>query len=247
MSENQIGLFDAIYTQRAIRSFKPGPVPREAIIKIIEAGTKAPSGGNSQPWAFVVIQEAATRAKMAEYARHGFEALYAGALARMKPGDPAPMARLKLMIEAFEQIPCLIIACLVHPPGGSGNYGSIYPAVQNMLLAARGLGLGAALTSGWASRDMPQIKDLLGIPENVEPVVFMPLGYPDKERYGKTTRRPWSEVTHWEKWEGEKPNSAQAAHRLVAFPLSMHGEGDGAREAAREPAARPRVSGLSVG
>jgi len=215
MSENQIGLFDAIYTQRAIRSFKSDPVPREDILKIIEAGTKAPSGGNSQPWAFIVVQDRAKLDQMAVYARNGFQGMWEAAKARQQPGDPEPFPRLKPMIESFEQIPCLIIACLVNPPGktGGGNGGSIFPAVQNLLLAARGLGLGAALTAGWAGRNGDDIRKLLSIPENVEPVAYIPLGYPDKERYGKTTRRPVDEVTHWDGWEGEKANSATLAHR----------------------------------
>ena len=216
MSESQIGLFDAIYTQRAIRSYKPDPVPQELILKVIEAATKAPSGGNSQPWAFVVVQDREKRNKLAEYAKEGFAVMYDNALARMKPGDPPPFENLKPMIENFEVIPCIIIACLVRPPGqalGSGNYSSIFPAVQNLLLAARGLGLGALLSSGWAQKRMPDIREMLDLPDNVEPVAFIPLGYPDKQRYGKTTRRPVEEVTHWDAWEGDKGNSAQVARR----------------------------------
>lgn len=215
MPDPNINLFDAIYTQRAIRSFKPDPVSRDDIVKIIESATKAPSGGNSQPWAFIVVQDRDKLDKMAEYARNGFQAMYENAKARQQPGDPEPYPRLKPMIESFEQIPCLIIACMVNPPGrtGAGNGGSIFPAVQNLLLAARGLGLGAALTAGWAGRNTADIRELLSIPDNVEPVAYVPLGHPDKERYSKTTRRPWSEVTHWDGWEGEKEKSAQVAHR----------------------------------
>ena len=87
---DQIGLFDAIYTQRAIRSFKTDPIPHDDIVKIIEAATKAPSGANSQPWAFVVVQDKAKIAKMAEYAKEGFEGMRQNALARIQPGDPPP-------------------------------------------------------------------------------------------------------------------------------------------------------------
>jgi nitroreductase len=216
VSESQIGLFDAIYTQRAIRSYKPDPVPRDLVVKVIEAATKAPSGGNSQPWAFIVVQDREKRNKLAEYAKEGFAVMYENALARMKPGDPTPFENLKPMIENFEVIPCVIVACLVRPPGqalGSGNYSSIFPAVQNLLLAARGLGLGALLSSGWAQKRMADIREMLNLPDNVEPVAFIPLGYPDKQHYGKTTRRPVEEVTHWDGWEGDKANSAQVAHR----------------------------------
>lgn len=217
MTESQIGLFDAIYTQRAIRSYKPDPVPHEMIVKIIEAATKAPSGANSQPWAFVVIENAEKRAKLAEWAKDGFfNGMYKAALERMKPGDPPPLANLKPMIEQFEIIPVVIVACLVRPEGqahGTGNYGSIFPAIQNLLLAARGLGLGGLLSSGWAQPHMAEIKEMLTLPANVEPVAFIPIGFPDKQRYGKTTRRPVEEIMHWDGWEADKVNSAVVSHR----------------------------------
>lgn len=82
----QIGLFDAIYTQRAIRSYKPDPVPHELITKVIEAATKAPSGANTQPWAFVAIDDRAKLDQITEWAKDGFfNGMYKQALARMKP------------------------------------------------------------------------------------------------------------------------------------------------------------------
>jgi nitroreductase len=217
VSESQIGLFDAIYTQRAIRSYKSDPVPRELITKIVEAATKAPSGANSQPWAFIAVDDREKLDKLSEWAKDGFfNGIYKAALERMKPGDPMPMENLKPMIEEFEVIPCIIVVCLVRPEGqahGTGNYSSIFPAVQNLLLAARGLGLGGLLSSGWAQRHLDEVKALLEMPSTLEPVAFIPIGYPDKQRYGKTTRRPVEEVLHWNGWEGDKGNSAKVAHR----------------------------------
>lgn len=212
----QIGLFDAIHTQRAIRSYRPDPVPRELIVRVIEAATKAPSSANSQPWAFIVIDDRQKLDRIAEWAKDGFNDRYQAALTRMQPGDPMPYAGLKPMIDEFERIPCLITACLVRPEGqphGAGNYGSIYPAVQNLLLAARGLGLGALLSAGWAEKHLADIVELLNLPGNLEPVAFIPLGYPDKQHYGPTTRRPVEEVTHWNGWEGDKGNTAKTAYR----------------------------------
>jgi len=107
----------------------------------------------------------------------------------------------------------LILLLLTARQTGRVNSSQMIPRGQNMLLAARGLGIGAALTAGWAGKRRADIKALLGIPENVEPLGFPSMGYPDKERYGKTSRRPVAEVTHWDQWEGEKPNSATVAHR----------------------------------
>jgi nitroreductase len=201
MADEQLGLFDAIYSQRAIRSLKPDPVPDDVLHKIIEAGTKAPSGGNSQPWAFIIVQDHDSIAKIAEWAKAGFAVMYERALGRMKPGDELPFPRLKPLVESMEQVPVLLFPCHVRPEGAAPSPGgmSIYPAVQNMLLAARGLGIGAVLTN-LGLGDADKIKELLGVPENVDLMATIPMGYPDKEHYGSTTRRPVSEVAHWGSW-----------------------------------------------
>ena len=91
---DEIGLFEAMYSQRAIRSFKPDEIPEEAILRIVEAATKAPSGGNMQPWAFIVVRDRAVRGSLAEVARETFNGMYNGATARAEPGDPPPFPRL---------------------------------------------------------------------------------------------------------------------------------------------------------
>ena len=199
MPDEKIDLFRAINTQRAIRSLRPDPVPDELITKIIDAATRAPSAGNSQPWAFVVVRDPELRAKLVPSAQKHFEVMYERALQRMKPGDPLPYQRLKLLIEKFGQVPAWIYPCIVSQPGStpsSSSYGSIFPAIQNLLLAARGLGLGAALTM----IALPAAKEVLGLPPEVEPVASIPLGYPDQEHYGRTTRKPLNEVIHWDRW-----------------------------------------------
>ena len=216
MPEPEIGLFEAMSTQRAIRSFTRQPVPRELLSRLIEYAMRAPSGGNSQPWAFVVVDDRQKIEALAAIARVQFEAMYENAMRNHQPGDPPPLPRLKVMVENFKNIPAIIYPCLVKPernPTGLGMQSSLYPAVQNLLLAARGLGLGAAFTTMTLS-NLDKVKELLNLPENVEPLVMVPVGYPDKERYGKTTRRPWQEVTHFNGWEGDKGNSAVPTHRM---------------------------------
>lgn len=201
MTETKIDLFDAIYTQRAIRSFKTDPVPDDVIRMLIGAASKAPSAGNTQPWAFVVVRSPQTIAAIGGYARKAFEVMYQRALSRAQPGDEPPYPRLKPMVENFEAIPAIIFPCLVKAdPAGPPQYSSIFPAVQNLLLAARGLGLGAVITAGIAMPYISEIKELLNIPADVEPVALIPIGWPDKERYGRTTRKPVDQITHWEAW-----------------------------------------------
>jgi nitroreductase len=111
------------------------------------------------------------------------------------------------MVENFEAIPAIIFPCLVKPEEATGppQYSSIFPAVQNLLLAARGLGLGAVITAGIAMPYINEVKELLHTPLNVEPVALIPIGWPDKERYGKTTRKPVEEISHWEAWGKRLP------------------------------------------
>ncbi|MDE2764880.1 MAG: nitroreductase family protein [Chloroflexota bacterium] len=203
MANQEIGLFEAIYSQRAIRSYTTEPVSEETLRRIIEAGTKAPSGGNRQPWAFVAVTDSGAIATIATHAKAQFAPMYDRAVANLKPGDEPPFPRLKPLVDKFETVTAVIFPCLVQPEGStdppSTGASSIFPAVQNMLLAARGLGVGAVLTT-LALRDPGPVKELLGLPENVHPLALIPLGYPDKERYGKTTRKPLSEVAHWNRW-----------------------------------------------
>jgi nitroreductase len=216
MSEVAVGLFEAIYTQRAIRRFRPEPVPRDMLVQVLEAATKAPSGGNSQPWAFVVIDQPEQLAAAAEIARAKFAPMYEGALARQQPGDAPPMPNLKRMIDEVDNIPAWIVVCSAPPSKlpADPQLGSIYPAIQNLLLAARGLGLGAVLTLLLGGPQLPHTKALLELPDYIEPVAFIPIGFPaDGVHYGPTTRRPVAEVVHWGRWDNDRENTAKIAYR----------------------------------
>lgn len=196
----EIGLFEAMYTQRAIRYLKPDPIPDELIAKVLEAGTKAPSGGNQQPWRFIVIQDSELKRRIGEMYRTVFQ---------REPGGHVPgaqgvmLASSQHLEEHIQDAPVLILACLEHDgsPSTMGRGANIYPAVQNMLLAARGLGLGSVMTSRHKIRYEDEIKELLGIPENVETAALLPLGYPvDGVRYGPVKRMSVQEVSFLNKW-----------------------------------------------
>lgn len=207
---DDIGLFEAIYSQRAIRKLKPDPVSDDLIHKVIEAATKAPSGGNREPWAFIVIRDASTRQKIGEWYLDAWNKTY---VAGTDSGKNLP-DNIKRVYGAadhlarnLQDVPVLILVCAIDAPPpnphAGGHYGSIYPAVQNLLLAARGLGLGASLTTLHKLHDQ-EVKDLLGIPDTVETIALIPVGHPIG-KYGPTTRKPVEDVTHWERWEGDRP------------------------------------------
>ncbi len=192
-----IDLFDAIDTQRGIRYFRPDPVPDELITRLLQAAMKAPSGGVRQGWGFIVIRDQETRRKIGDLYRTGtrFE---------IRPGMTAQERRVysaaQHLEDHMEDVPVLILACIQTDPGTATSGSSIYPAVQNILLAARGLGLGSVLTTR-QMRFEEEIKQLLSIPEDVATAALLPIGFPaEGVRYGPTRRRPLEEVAFSDRW-----------------------------------------------
>jgi nitroreductase len=204
-----VDLFEAIHTTRAIRRFKPDPVPDDLIARVLDAAIRAPSGGNSQPWSFVVVKDASLRRQVAEYYRRSWNDAY-GTPERAEARATA-IGRVyqsaQYLAEHMAEAPVFIMPCIA-VPGGRSSFGtgsSIYPAVQNLMLAARGLGLGTVLTS-LHKRYEAQVKALLGIPEGVETAALIPLGYPaEGVRFGPVNRRPVNEVTYVDRWGNAFP------------------------------------------
>lgn len=205
---NEVGLFEAMYSQRAIRRLKPDPVSDDLVQKLVEAATKAPSGGNRQPWAFIVIRNAETKEKIGQWYLDAWNKTY-GAIseeqrAQLPPRATRVMSAAEHLAHNMAETPVLILVCVrdAPPPGGgnpAGHYGSIFPAVQNLLLAARGLGLGASLTTLHKMHEA-EVKELLGIPETAETVALIPVGHPIG-KYGPTERLPVEKVLHRERWQ----------------------------------------------
>lgn len=200
-------LFEAMYTMRALRRWQARPVPEELIWKVIDAATRAPNGGNRQPWGFVVVTDEGQRAEIGRLVREELApriAEFRAELAtRPEPSRRRMVSSALNLFEHFGSAPLIVIPCLDFPPGhapadGMGAASNIYPAVQNLLLAARGVGLGGVLTTV-NKRIEPGLRALLKIPDHVEPVCTIPLGFPDAN-FGPTARRPVQEVTHWGAW-----------------------------------------------
>ena len=193
-----IGLFEAIDSQRTLRYIKPDPLPPEYLERILDAAVKAPSGGNSQPWEFVVVQDAGLKRSLAE--------LYRRAWADAEEGQPPPPdtrshRSASHLMEHMEHAPVLIVVCLRVGDREPGLYegSSIYPAIQNMLLAARGLGLASVLTNGWAKYE-PELRAVLNIPSDYRAAAMLPIGFPDNVRYGPSRRDPVESHLHRDRW-----------------------------------------------
>ena len=195
-------LFEAMHTQRAIRRYKPDPVPDEDITKILKATTHAPSGGNRQPWHFVVVRDAELRKKLGE--------LYWGATeySRKNLGlhkeTPTYNRSGYDFAQHIGEFPVHILPCIETGSGDPfGRGSSIYPAIQNMLLAARALGLGSCYTSN--IRNLPDYEEatrkLLGIPNTMTIAALIPIGYlGDGEHFGGAKRKPLEEVVSYDQW-----------------------------------------------
>jgi nitroreductase len=201
-------LEQAMCTQRAIRRLKPDPVDDALIVHLIELALKAPTGSNAQNWEFVVVKDPAVKARLGRLNRRAWN-VYGGIGRRManRAGDQAMLRiidAVQWQADHFEQIPVLVVACLKGfippwPPVATiSMYGSIFPSVQNLLLAARAAGLGAALiTLPLWSRFLA--RRALGLPWNVAPCAVVPLGWPIG-RYGPTHRRAVGEVVSLDRY-----------------------------------------------
>jgi len=202
-----VEFFDVVTTQRAMRRLKQDPIPEAALRQIMDAAICAPSGGNRQGWRFVVVRDPAKRARLGELYREGFSELaklpyYAGAM-KEPPGSPTRkmVDSAAHLAEHMGEAPVIIVPCIALEPGVKPTIitgSSIYPAVQNIMLAARALGIGSCLTTVHRYREA-QVKELLGVPADVETVALIPLGYP-LGKFGRPPRRPLAEVAFADGW-----------------------------------------------
>lgn len=176
------GLRALMARQRAVREFAPDPVDDSLIEQILEAATRAPSAKNVQVLRFIVVKDPAAKKRIAE-------------LVEEQPGPGRT---------PWDQVPVLIFVCAENPfgmshTGAAAWGGSVYPGIQNLLLAAQAAGLGTVLTTSRGKLKEQELKDFLGVPENVNIDAVIPMGYP-AVKLGKNKRLPVSQVAYREKF-----------------------------------------------
>ncbi|MBI2765853.1 MAG: nitroreductase family protein [Chloroflexi bacterium] len=202
-------IFEVIGTQRAMRRLKPDPVPEEHIKKMIWAATRAPNGGNVQPWRFLVITDAEKKKRLheiylAEWNKYKAEREAAPPPPNTSAEDAkkanATTSSGQYLADHLSEVPVIIIPCgfLLAVNTGIASGSSIYPAIQNLMLAARALGLGTALTTLHRHNE-GAVRELLGIPENAHTAAMIPVGWP-MGRFGAGPRLPVEAVTYWDQW-----------------------------------------------
>jgi nitroreductase len=200
-------LFDILYTTRAMRRLKPDAVPDALIHHLLQAATAAPSAGNRQRWRFLVIKDPQIKQQVQRYYKKAFDEVVAP---RYRASAPPPgtthaqydrqLGAVRYLTEHFHEAPVWIVACIDEaeqiPTRWSGA--SIYPAVQNILLAARALGLGATLTTRHLLFE-EEVEDILGLPPGVHSYAIIPIGYP-LGHFGPVRRGPLTDVVYLDRW-----------------------------------------------
>ena len=198
-------LFEIIRSTRSMRRLKPDPVPNGLIRKILEAGVCAPSGGNTQRWRFLVIRDTKIKETVGALYKRAWDEQVAP---RYRAGEPAPgMSRERFLrlLDAAEYLaahiheaPVWIVPCLQGGTPSRTSGSSIYPAVQNMLLAARALGLGATLTTLYLQFEK-EAEAALGLPPGFHSYALLPIGYP-MGRFGPVRRIALTDVVYEDRW-----------------------------------------------
>ena len=200
-------LFHIMRTTRAMRRLKPDPVPDELILQILQAGQWAANGGANQRWRFLVIKDRSIKERVQAWYQKAFDEVVGP---RYRGSEPPPGSSpgryrrqhdaVEYLTEHYHEAPVWIVACQDDgeetPTRSAGA--SIYPAVQNMLLAARALGLGATLTSRHL-RHEKEVEEILGLPPGVHSYAILPIGYP-MGNFGPVRRGPLSDVVYQDRW-----------------------------------------------
>ncbi len=209
--EDNPRFFDLVGNMRAMRRLRPDPVPDELLFKVLNAGVQAPSGMNTQPWSFLVIRKPEHKRWFAERYKAAIESRF-GVL-QPKDDDASAMARtiraLRYQMDHMQEFPLLLVVCGLRdwpfkvpeaeriglaPP----NFGAVYPCVQNILLACRAVGLGAALTTMHQVFE-DELMERFQIPVEYGVVVTIPIGYP-LGRFGPVERKAAEKVTYFDRW-----------------------------------------------
>jgi nitroreductase len=226
----ELGVLAAIHSARAIRRFKPDPVPETVLTEILDAAIRAPSAGNAQNWVFLVVRDAERRRRLGAIYRKASDIASAMYAARGRPPHLTEEQFRRLMSSGsflwdhLADAPVILVPCQtapkIPPPEAlpadvrtrhldEQRYvermrgASIYPAVQNVILACRAFGLGTTITTNHI-RCEDEVKAVLGVPEDVQTFALMPIGYP-LDAFGPVVRRPVAEVAYADHWARRWP------------------------------------------
>lgn len=209
VTADTVGLLEGLCTTRAIRRYRPDPVPDDLLRDVLFAATRAPSGSNRQNFRFVVLRDGETAAEAKRIIAEGAQAIwgekrqtdgYDSGSGVVADSPKARMAHtMQRYVQEFASVPVLLLPCFTrHRAANVMEGASVYPACQNVLLAARAVGLGGVLT-GFHAPVEPQIRTLLQIPDEVVIAATITLGFPEGN-HGPVRRRPMAELVYEGSW-----------------------------------------------
>lgn len=209
-------LYDAMSTLRAVRRLKPDPIPEEVLARVLTAATWAPTGGNMQPWRIVLVREGAAKQRLEELYRPRWESylLHYTKKAAALPADARErsaraIAAGNYLARHLHEVPAIAVFCFdpgamtitdaEQPRPSVVGGGSVYPAVQNLLLACRNEGLGCVLTT-LLCMDEPTVRELLALPDGWYTCAHVPMGYPVGGGHGPIARKPVASMVYADTW-----------------------------------------------
>jgi nitroreductase len=194
---------DAIFTQRSIRRMRPDPIPVERLRLIVAAASKAPNGGNRQIGRLLVVTDRDKIAAFGELYRRSWWAKRKDDRGWDGPDDVPPgeksMASAMRLADEMKDVPCVAFVCSEPPHDPE----SVLLAAQNLMLAARALGIGSVPTRLHRGHE-GEFRAIFGVPDHIGVHLGIPLGYP-RGRFGATSRLPTAQTTHWDRWGGAVP------------------------------------------
>lgn len=195
-----MNVLDAMDTCTAMRYFKEDPVPREVVIKLIHAATRASSPGNSQGWEFVIVDDPSAKAEIGAAVRAGMGPAFANKPQGLDGVASRMYAGAEHLANNFAKVPVWIVGCArkVYPPQAPSDvfmYSTIYPAAQNLIVAARSMDIGSCFTTFHHAAE-PVIRKVCRIPQDVHLCVMVAVGYAER-RFMPVQRKPVESVIHW--------------------------------------------------
>lgn len=209
-ADRDLGLLEGLATTRAIRRYTDEPVSDGDLAAVLWAATRAPSGSNRQPFRFVVLRDGPGAVEAKGILGRSFRAQWAqkveadGYREGSGGSGDSPKARMaatmQRFVDRFEETPVVVLACLSrHRAPHVSEGGSVYPACQNLLLAARARGLGGVMTM-WQQPVEPELRAALAIPDDIVIAATIPLGHPEGA-HGPVRRRPLVELVYEDRWQ----------------------------------------------
>ena len=217
----EVGVYEAMSTLRAVRRLRPDPIPDAVLHRVLEAATFAPTGGNTQPWRVIVVRDPARKQRLGALYRERWTRYVAGRRQALGTAPAPVQQKAERMLAAgdhlaahFGESPVVAVFCFdpgnmaitdarqprVSVVGGA----SIYPAVENLLLACRAEGLGCTLTTLLCDCE-PEVKQLLGVPDGWYTACAIPIGWPQRRGHGPISRRPVEKLAFLDSWGSAYP------------------------------------------